>query len=104
MQHVRVELTCKTLCEAGVPFMAPLTMIRVDKISCSRRGTMPARASWGRYATPLAAITSLQPQHPVSNNKNDWLSDHKEYADIAVPPGDRQAGMLALLYLQTHIM
>ena len=56
--------TCKTLCEAGVLFMAPLTMIRVDRISCSRRGTMPGRASCGRYATPLAAITNLC-QHSI---------------------------------------
>ena len=48
-------------------FMAPLTMIRVDRISCSRRGSMPGRAACGRYATPLAAITSLHLQNMVSS-------------------------------------
>ena len=49
-------------------FMAPLTMIRVDRISCSRRGTIPGRAACGRYATPLAAITSLHLQHIASSS------------------------------------
>ncbi|KAA6426715.1 MAG: hypothetical protein FRX49_03825 [Trebouxia sp. A1-2] len=40
-----VRQTCRTLWDAGVLFMAPLTMMRVDKISCSSRGTMPGRAS-----------------------------------------------------------
>ena len=42
--------------------MAALTMMRVDRISCSRRGRMPGRASGGAYATPFGAMISLS-QH-----------------------------------------
>ena len=39
--------------------MAPLTMMRVVRISLSRRGTTPRRASGGRNAMPLGVMISL---------------------------------------------
>ena len=39
--------------------MAPLTMMRVVRISFSRRGTTPRRASGGRNAMPLGVMISL---------------------------------------------
>ncbi len=50
-----------TLADLGARFIAALTMMRVDKISCSRRGRMPGRASGGAYATPFGAMMSLAP-------------------------------------------
>lgn len=40
--------------------MAAFTMMRVCRISDSKRGTTPRRAAWGAQATPLGLTVSLR--------------------------------------------
>lgn len=71
VQHTALsQAQALTLADLGARFMAALTMMRVDRISCSNRGRIPGRASGGAYAMPLGAMMSLarQARHPKKDH------------------------------------